>query len=103
MAYNETIAGAGYKVIRTEGGRLRVDIPASVLEADDPESLLDQVEKRLEEMTVALGSLRVDLEETALRKLDQSSSRLDALEKYAASHSPPQEWFDEPEWWNESE
>jgi len=87
-----------FEIVRTETGLLRVDIPAGRVEAEDPESLLAGLAKRLAELNAAAELLKSDFEEAAIRRIEQLSPRRQALEKLASSHPPSQDWYAEPEW-----
>jgi hypothetical protein len=101
MAVRESLAG--FRVIRTEKGRLRVDIPAASIEAEDPDSLLAAIANRLEAITAELDAVREALEEAGLGEIEKASPRRADLEKYAARHPAPPEWHDEPAWDDEPE
>jgi hypothetical protein len=92
-----------FEIVKTESGRLRVDIPATRVEAEDPETLLAEIAKRLAGLSAAAELLRHDFEEAALRRIEQLSPRREALEKLARSHPPSQDWYSEPEWADEPE
>src|SRR4051794_11663971 len=96
MATKESVGG--YTLIRTPKGRLRVDIPATTLEADDIASLVDQLEKRLVAVAASLEAIRNDIQEAEYRVIEQTALRGDALAKYVEEHPAPPEWFAEPEW-----
>jgi len=84
--------------ITAEGGKLRADLPATTIEAENAEGILNQVERIVEAVKIALkSSLDDTAEETALRAIEQNAPRRAALERLAARYPPPQEWFDEPE------
>src|SRR4051812_39986233 len=100
MADSDSVAG--YTLLRTPTGRFRVDIPATTLEADDTDSLLEKLAKRLEEIEASLSSIKDDIQDAAFREIEQATPRGDALAKYVKDHPPPPEWFDEPEWWNDA-
>jgi hypothetical protein len=83
--------------VKTESGFLRVDITASRVEAEDPDTLLAEIAKRLAGLSAAAEILRHDFEEAALRRIEQLSPRREALEKLAQNHPPSQDWYEEPE------
>jgi hypothetical protein len=101
MAVNES--PVIFEIVKTESGLLRVDIPASRVEAEDPDTLLREIAKRLAGLSAAAEILRHDFEEAALRRIEKLSPRRQALEKLAKSHPPSQDWYQEPEWTDEPE
>jgi hypothetical protein len=96
MAIND--ARVIFEIVKTENGLLRVDIPATRIEAEDPDTLLTEIVKRLAGLSAAAEILRHDLEEAAIRRIEQLSPRQQALEKLLKSHPPSQDWYTEPEW-----
>ena len=92
-----------FEIVKTESGLLRVDIPATRVEAVDPDTLLAEIAKRLAGLSAAAEILRHDLEESAIRRIEQLSPRQQALEKLVKSHPPPQDWYTEPEWTDDAE
>jgi hypothetical protein len=101
MAVNES--PVTFEIVKTDRGLLRVDIPASRVEAEDPDTLLAEIAKRLAGLSAAAELLRHDFEEAAIRRIEQLSPRREVLERLAKSHPPSQDWYNEPEWTDEHE
>ena len=80
--------------ITTEGGRLRVELPATTLEAEDLDGLMSQIASMVEGIK---SGLRDAAEDQALREIEKTAPRRAALERLAARYPAPQQWFDEPE------
>ena len=85
------------KVSKT-GGRLRVELPAATIEADDVEALIVQIshhgQTTLDQVRRFLDDF---IEDVALKELEQRSPGVEVLERLAARHPAPQQWYDEPE------
>ena len=87
--------------VSNAGGRLRVELPAAIIEAEDAEALIVQVKHHSQ--TTYDQVLRFLLEfvalneDIALRELENRCPGLDVLERFAARHPAPQQWYDEPE------
>jgi hypothetical protein len=84
--------------VETKNGRFRVEIPATAVEAEGAEELLEQIEKRLSELGAALAGVKDDLERIILQHIEKVTPRGPALKKLIEKYPAPQEWYNEPEW-----
>ena len=84
--------------VSAAGGRLRVELPPATIEADDAEALITQV-SRHGQMTIDQVKRFLDdfIEDVALGELEKRTPGPDVLERLAARHPAPQQWYDEPE------
>jgi hypothetical protein len=87
------------EIIETPNGRYRLDIPATSIEADDPEELLAQIARKSAEWEAAIAAAREKVERIMMRCVEQTvAPRRDVLKRLVKKCPPPQEWYDEPEW-----
>lgn len=91
-ASNQTIR------VSNAGGRLRVDLPAAIIEAEDAESLIVQISHHGQTTIDQVRRFLDDLiEDAALAEVERRSPGPDVLERLAGRHPAPQQWYDEPE------
>jgi hypothetical protein len=84
--------------VTTEGGKLRADLPATSIEAEDAEGLMRQADQLTSAIMACVQAALGDAaEEIALRNVEKNALGRDDLERLAALHPAPPEWFDEPE------
>jgi hypothetical protein len=84
--------------VTTESGKLRADLPATHIEADDAEGLLSQAHLLTSAiMDGVKAALEYAAEEAALRSVEKNALGRAELEELAARYPAPLEWFDEPD------
>jgi hypothetical protein len=79
--------------VTTERGKLRAVLPATSIEADDAEGLMNQADLLAEAF---LASIKAAIEDAALREVEAKAIGQEELERLAARYPAPPEWFDEP-------
>jgi hypothetical protein len=84
--------------VTAESGKLRADLPATSIEADDAEGLIGQADLLVEAIRARVRMAIEDAaEEVSLRDVEGRALRREALEQLAARYPAPAEWLDEPD------